>query len=398
MTRALILTAVALAFARPVLADEPAPSRVEDPDLWGLTGPSPYYPADGQQSPLRDDGVHVGGDVWIDSGYEQSNRGLESEPDQRFWLQQGRFMLDVTATHSWHRFFAEAKGQLLAHVEEIPGDEYIDTDDAWLRVGMWDLWDVQFGRFEGWEVYHKGEGLERDTLEDKGAFDGPDIYEVNYAFYRQNGFGQAAAHVYPLPWLRFEVGTVFGNELGFNSYGVRPVGIVDLGWLKLKLAGEYRKLNNQEVGKKQWEEKRGFGGGVIFHFADLNGVVRLVRFGVNGAFGLVDKVDAFGKVDEVGSPDTLSLGGFFNLGLWAAVLGLGYDVTLQGDRQYNDQTDREGAYTHHQAFASLRHPIVFSWLWAKLVVAYARADLRPSFENERVNDMISVRLRLSMTF
>jgi len=392
-----------LVLATPVRAEAPAPAapgtvRAGDPELWGVAGPSPYYPGDGLQSPLRDDGVHVGGDIWIDSGYEQSNRGLESEPDQRFWLQQGRFMLDVTGTYTWHRFFAQAKGQLLAHVEEVPGDEYIDTDDAWIRLGQWDLWDLQFGRFEGWEVYHKGEGLERDTLEDKGAFDGPDIYEVNYAFYRQNGFGQFAAHVYPLSWLRFEVGTVFGNELGFNSWGVRPVGIVDLGWLKLKLAGEYRKLNNQEVGKKQWEEKRGFGGGLIFHFADLNSVVTLLRFGANGAFGLVDKVDAFGKVDERGSPDTLSVGGFVNVGLWAATLGLGYNRTFQGDRQYNDQTDREGYFVHDQAFASVRHPIVFSWLWAKLVVAYARGDLRPAFENARVNDMISVRLRLSMTF
>ncbi len=387
-----------LLFSVPARAEEPtAADRLAEPALWGLAGPSPYYPADGLQSPLRADGVHVGGDVWIDSGYESSQRELEGEPDQEFWLQQGRFMLDVTATHTWKRFFAQAKGQLLAHVEEIPGDESIDTDDAWLRFGMWDLWDVQFGRFEAWEVYHKGEGLERDTLEDKGAFDGPDIYEVNYAFYRQNGFGQFAAHVYPLSWLRFEVGTVFGNELGFNSYGVRPVGIVDLGWLKLKLAAEWRKLKNQESGKKQWEEKRGLGGGISFHFNDLHPVLRF-QFGANAAFGLIDKVDAFGKVDEHGSPDTLSVGGFADLGFWSAVLGLGYNHTLQGDRQLNDQTDSEGEFTHQQAFASLRHPLVFPWLTAKLVVAWARADLRPAFENARVNDMMSVRLRLAMTF
>jgi hypothetical protein len=393
-----MLVLVIFSSVMPVLAQGPAPApRLAEPELWGLAGPSPYYPADGLQSPLRDDGLHLGGDMWIDSGYESSRRGLEGEPDQAFWLQQGRFMLDATATHTWRRFFAQAKGQLLAHVEEIPGDEYIDTDDAWIRFGTWDLWDLQLGRFEAWEVYHKGEGLERDTLEDKGAFDGPDIYEVNYAFYRQNGFGQLAAHLYPLSWLRFELGTVFGNELGYNSYGLRPVGMVDLGWLKLKLAGEWRKLKNQEEGRKQWEEKRGLGGGVSFNFDHLHPVVRL-HFGANAACGLVDKVDAFGKVDERGSPDTLSLGGFADLGLWSAVLGLGYNHTLQGDRQLNDQTGREGHFTHQQAFASLRHPLVFSWLTAKLVVAWARADLRPAFENSRVNDMISVRLRLAMTF
>jgi len=147
-----------------------------------LAQPSPYYVPDGLQSPFRDKGVHVGGDMWIDTGYEASQRGLKGEPDMAFWLMQGRFMLDVTGTMVKGRFFAQAKGQLLAHVEEIPGNEQIDTDDAWIRFGVWDKWDLQFGRFEAWEVYHKGEGLERDTLEDKGAFDGPDIYETNYAF------------------------------------------------------------------------------------------------------------------------------------------------------------------------------------------------------------------------
>lgn len=364
---------------------------------WGLSLTSPYYVPDGLQSPFRDDGLHLGGDFWIDTGYESSQRALASEPDQRFWLMQGRFMLDVTATRTYKRFFAQAKAQMLAHVEEIPGDEYIDTDDAWIRFGMWDLWDLQIGRFEAWEVYRKGEGLERDTLEDKGAYDGADIYEVNYAFYRQDGFGQLAVHLYPLNWMRFEVASVFGNELQSNSYGVRSTGIVDLGWLKLKLAGEYRKLQNQNEGYKQWEEKRGLGGGLQLHLGGPGDAIR-ADFGVNLAFGLVDKVDAFGKVDEAGSPDTWSTGGFLDLGIRSAVLGLGYNHTFQGDRTWNSDTGEEGYAEHLQAFASLRHPIVFPWLQAKLVFAWARADLEPAFDNTRQNDMYSIRFRLYMMF
>jgi hypothetical protein len=37
-------------------------------------------------------------------------------------------------------------------------------------------------------------------------------------------------------------------------------------------------------------------------------------------------------------------------------------------------------------------------LYAKLVFAWARADLQPAFDNPRVNDMYSLRLRLYMTF
>ncbi len=380
-------------FAPTAGADE----SLSDPEAWGVAGPSPYYVAHGLQSPFRASGLNLGGDMWIDTGYEASERGLEGEPDMQFWLMQGRFMLDATATLTNGKFFGQAKAQLLAHVEEIPGDEQIDTDDAWVRFGVWDSWDIQFGRFEAWEVYHKGEGLERDTLEDLGAYDGPDIYEVNYAFYRQDGFGQLAGHIYPMDWLRFEAAAVFGNELGFNSVGIRPTGIVDLGWMQFKLAGEWRKLTNQEEGKKQWEEKRGFGGGLQFHINQTSKVIR-AALGVNGGYGIVDRVDPFGKVDERGSIDVLSVGGFANLGLYASVIGLGYNHSFQGDRQLNDQSGRVGHFVHQQAFASLRHPLYFSWLTGKLVFAWAKADLEPSFDNPRINDMYSVRLRLFMQF
>jgi hypothetical protein len=392
ITAALTLALLTLSGALHAAEEESAPV-----DAWGILGPSPYYVPHGMQSPIRDDGLHVGGDVWIDTGYEQRARGLNSEPDHELWLMQGRFMVDLTATHTWRRFFAQAKAQILAHMDEIPGSEHIDTDDAYIRFGIWDLFDFQLGRFEGWEVYHKGEGLERDTLEDQGAFDGPDIYEVNYAFYRESGFGQAALHAYPFDWLRFELGSVFGNELGFNTVGLRPVAIVDLGVFRLKLSGEYRKLENQEEGKKQWEKKRGAGGGFQVALEDLQPNLSL-HFGGNAAYGVVDRVDPFGKVDERGSPDTLSVGGYLNVGLYSAVLGLGYNHTIEGDRQRNDQTEREGRFVHQQAFGSIRHPIVFPWLTAKLVAAWARADLEPAFDNARENDMFSVRLRLFMQF
>ncbi len=391
-------------FAEPVLAqglqglftgggEDEAPG----PRRWGRDIASPYYPLDGIQSPIRGDGIHLGGDFWFDAGYEKSQRGLATEANLQYWIGRGRFMLDVTATKSWKRFFIQAKGQMLATIEQIPGVPAIFVDDAWVRFGMWDLFDLQVGRYEAWEVYHKGEGLERDTLEDQGAYGGPDIYEVNYAFYRQNGFGAAALHLYPLKWLRFEASGVFGNALGYNSLGIRPAGILDFGWVKLKVATEWRRRTHQEAGKKEWERDWGVGGGIQFNFDEPHKIVRF-QFGGNAAYGVVDKIDAFDKVDEKGSPDTLSAGGFFNFGFWSAVLGMGYNYTRQGDRQLNDQTGRNGLFTHQQAFVSFRHPIVLDNLVAKVVFSYARADLRPAFENSRVNDMFSVRLRLYMVF
>ena len=95
---------------------------VLEPTVWGIAGPSPYYVPDGLQSPLRTSGLHLGGDMWVDTGYESSERGLEGEPDMQFWLMQGRFMLDATATLTNGRVFGQAKAQILAHVEEIPGN------------------------------------------------------------------------------------------------------------------------------------------------------------------------------------------------------------------------------------------------------------------------------------
>ena len=311
-------------------------------------------------------------------------------------------MLDATATYSRGNFFVQGKGQLLARVdslrfEDVSARDFIDTDDAWIRFGMWDTFDLQVGRFEGWTVYEKGEGLERDTLEDQGAADGADIYEVNYAFYRQDGFGQLAAHLYPFDWLRFEVKSVFGNEQNMNAWGVRLAGIADFDWLVLKAAGEYRKGEHQEDDGKQENKMRGGGGSVQFRLGAPTDRFR-ARFGLNVAYGIVDRIGPFGEVDETGSPDTLSLGGFANLGLWSAVLGLGYNHTIEYDRQREAEHAPPGHFVHQQAFFSVRHPVVLPQLMAKLVVAWARAEREPGVGDPHTNDMFSVRLRLYFTF
>ena len=347
--------------------------------------------------PLPPTGLSLSGDLYIDTGYERSGRGLDSEPDQEFWLQQGRFMLQAMALRTSGDLFFQAQAQLLAHVDEIEGDQLIDTDDAWAKFGRWHCWDVQIGRYEAWEVYHKGQGLERNTLEDLGAADGPDIYEVNYAFYRQNGFGQAAVHWYAADALRFELGSVFGNDLGFNSLGLRPAAIVELGPVRVKLAGEWRRLDNQEEGKKQEDEQRG-GGGSIQYVGDGPGAAVPVEVGVNAAYGVVDRIDPFGRVDVGGSTDTLSLGGFLNLGVGAMSLGLGGNLTQQGDRREDPETGASGEFRHQQAFVSLKRPIIVSEASVKVVFAWARATLAPAIGNKRDNRMASVRVRLQYTF
>ena len=349
----------------------------------------PHYPATG---------LAISGNIWVDSGWETQRRTLQSENDRTFWLQQGYFTLRATPTWSNGNMFVQAQAELLAWHSSVRGDQPIDVDDAWVKFGMWDKWDFQAGRFEAWEIYHKGMGFERNTLEDIGAFDARDtttvdIYEVNYAFYRSDGYGQAAIHAYPLKYLRFEVASVFGNESGFNVLGVRPTGILDLGIVKFKLGGEYKKERDWETNQKRSAESRGMGTSLQFVIGTH------AEFGVNAAYGIVDRIGPDGRVDEKGSPTTLSSGAFANVRPWGdLVLGAGVNYTDQDNRQYNSAVDDVGQYTHLQAFGAAQHSIFIPELTAKVVGSYAKARLDESFDNDKSNKMYSVRLRLRYVF
>ena len=94
----------------------------------------------------------------------------------------------------------------------------------------------------------------------------------------------------------------------------------------------------------------------------------------------------------------MSLGAYLNLGISTASLGFGYNYTRIRDRQYNDQTEKRGIMVHHQGYASIKHSIFVPQATAKLVGAYARAEITPAFENSRTNEMYSVRLRLLYSY
>ena len=81
-----------------------------------------------------EDGLDLGGDIWIDSGYETLQQELDSEPDRDVVIMSGRLMLQARATYTIGDFFGQAQGQILAQVNELPGaEQLIDTDDAWIK-------------------------------------------------------------------------------------------------------------------------------------------------------------------------------------------------------------------------------------------------------------------------
>jgi hypothetical protein len=243
-------------------------------------------------------------------------------------------------------------------------------------------------------------GLDINTFERLGAWgisaQPPDYYGVNYLHDRLHtlGEGYAALHFYPLSILRFELlselGTSAVKAQGTNVWGVRPVGIFDIGWLKLKAGCEYEKntytttVPNPDpsiVGKVDSaykQTRKGYGVALQFVFDPY------VEFGFNIAQGFqsVNNPDSL-TMNSTNSFTVTSAGGFANVRLGPRdsvlgdfLLGSGVDWTT-----WYDHLSVSGApvdYTAQlQVFGALQY-LVAKQLFVKLVVAYARADFEPS--------------------
>jgi hypothetical protein len=359
----------------------------------------PYYPRTG---------IGVSGYVWMDSGYEHIARGSPTEQGIKYWLQQGRLVLRFTPTWSDGTYFIQGQAELVANKDQSQSQPYtVDTDDVWIRAGQWKSWDVQFGRYQGWEVYHFGMGLDLYTLERNGAIDTqysvPSIYGVTYAFYRPAGVGQGALHLYPTDFFRMELGTQFGNEFGENTLAVRPVGILDFGpkpedtgttvRVRIKAGAEWKNLSGQADAARDYTNQRG-GGGAVQLVVDPR-----FECGVNGAYGLVDHVAQDGTVDETGSYTTYSLGGFANVRIVGDLMaGAGFNYTRLEDIHLDKKLGRNDIFGHTQTFVAAQY-IVDKQLIVKLVGAYANGNFEPNFSAPVFkNDMLSARLRLQYLF
>ena len=221
----------------------------------GLQWPYMPYIASGEKFVIG-----LSGWGWVDNSYQKfgpSSTDPQFTTDNiKYWKAQSRMLLRVTPTYAIDReHFIQGQVELVG-----TGDQTIartdvggaDTDDLWLRIGKWNRWDFQVGRFEGWEVFHLGMGLDFNTFERKGAVapgnPGIGFYGLTDNQFRPGGaVGNAAFHYYPLPFLRFELLGMAGSFSG-PVWATRPVGILDLGWVKLKVGTEYQKMvSNQHV-------------------------------------------------------------------------------------------------------------------------------------------------------
>jgi hypothetical protein len=423
----------------PPVADEP-PAVVEPPPVYVEHLGSSAYPGqlrgiyggsmwlepsfNGLQWPyMAKSGVGVSGSIWVDSGYEQIKRDPVNSPNTTLLLQQARAVLRMTPTYTDGKFFIQGQVELVGNQCQTTSPTCtsvgtFDTDDLWLRVGYWNKWDLKVGRFEGWELYHTGMGLDINTLERQGAknfgvnspntnLDAPDYYGVNYLHDRPSagmGVGYVAFHGYLSQALRVELLGELGTEnvsstTGHNYYGGRPAVILDLGWVKFKAGGEYEKatvgtqtINNGAKADYPYKRTRkGYGGSVQF-VLNPN-----IEFGGNLARGTVFETDlTSGSGSGVGSYTTTSVGGFANALLTPLLMvGAGVNYTGRTNSFYYNSSPNPDFSGHLQGFGALQY-LVARQLFVKIVLGYARADFQTSDQSIPIysNYMYSGRVRL----
>jgi len=192
---------------------------------------------------------------WVDTSYQKfgpsSTDTSFTTNNIKYWKGQARMLLRLTPTYAIDsEYFLQGQVELVGTGDQTIQRSEIggaDTDDLWLRIGKWNSWDIQAGRFEGWEVFHLGMGLDFNTFERRGAVapanPGIGFYGLTDNQFRPGGSStNVAAHVYPFSFLRFEALGMAGTFASGPVYAVRPVGILDFGWVKFKVGTEYQKI------------------------------------------------------------------------------------------------------------------------------------------------------------
>ena len=380
-------------------------SAYPEPVIRGLYGSSLWLDLQGLQWPYYPRiGVGVSGYGWVDTNYKRTRIGDVGQSDHTTKLfGQGRFALRLTPTYSNGTWFAQVQAELIANLDQLdPQPQVADTDDLWVRTGVWNAWDLTVGRFEGFSVYHLGMGLDLNTDERIGAYDSrgpgsvPQPYLASYLYYRPQGPLNIAVHLYPVRGLRLELLAQWGNNNTVNALGGRPALIYDLGWIKFRVAAEYQLLFAQDPAPTSHNESRnrGVAGSMQFVFAPW------VEFGPNIGRAVTDvftnaiQPDGSFALDTSKSGDIWSYGGFVNFRPFTDMLiGAGGNFASFANLHVNANNQHDQA-TNTQYFLALQY-LVHHQLFVKAVGGYAKTHYDFSFSSMTYDDdMFSIRVRL----
>ena len=370
----------------------------------------PYMPMINGKPGLR---IGFSGSLWSDLSYAKISAESRGDNDQNRWATQTRGVLRVTPTYNAaNGWFAQGNAEFVVHGDMQPDPltkTLGSTDDLYVRVGKWNLFDVTVGRFQGWEIAnHFGMGLDQNTLERQGAWivsgQAPrptDGYGLSYFWDRQdNVLGAYAVHVYPTKYLRAEVlGHLGAGNATSTPYqmDIRPSAIFDIGWMKLKAGLEYGKAKTQDTKAVQNDTKNGYG------FAAQFVINPWVEFGGSFARGFHDSVDNKGQPDLNGSDTVSTYGGFLNAspGYEPLVLGFGaFNNTRENfrpDGAMGPHYGKNDTNDQFQIFGAVQYT-VWSQLYFKFVLSHASNHVEDFNKGIYTNSSVSGRFRMMLLF
>jgi hypothetical protein len=369
----------------------------------------PYMPMIEGGPALR---IGFSGSLWNDLSYTRMIPGKELlqrvSGRVKRWATETRGVLRVTPTYNMKDgWFVQGNSEFVLHGDmTLTGATSMGTtDDLYLRVGKWNLFDVQFGRFQGWEVAnHFGMGLDQNTLERAGALipggsvtPPPDTYGLSYFWDRQDyTMGGYAAHVYPTKFLRGEFLSHIGAGTGTNSprhVDIRPVGIFDIGYVKLKAGYEYGKSMPVDETKNERKEWNGYG------FAAQFVLDPWVEAGASYARGFTEVLAETGvpQLDKSGS--TWTYGGFANVspGYTPLVLGFGAFQTHQEDMRWVVRKQDVGTNEQFQIFGAVQYTL-WDRLYFKFVLSHANNRVDNAGSGHYSNNAMGGRFRVMLLF
>jgi hypothetical protein len=374
----------------------------------------PYMPKIQGENSLR---IGLSGSIWNDLSFTKidTDERLTSTEDQTRWTTQTRGVLRVTPTYSTaDDWFVQGNAEFVVqgNMRPDPGTGVLSTtDDLWVRVGKWNVFDFTFGRFQGWEIAnHYGMALDQNTLERQGAwivtssFKPTDGYGLSYFWDRQdNLLGAYAAHVYPTKYLRAELLGHFGAGSNSNvatpyQIDVRPSAIFDIGILKLKAGYEYGKVKSQDAGhENEASTRNGYG------FAAQVVLDPYVEFGGSFARGFEDVLDKDGQADLNSSNTVQTFGGFLNAspGYKPLVFGFGAFLNSWEDMRIDNVPGPHYGKvdTNEQwlLFGAAQYTL-WEQLYLKLVVSHASNKAEHFRDGIYINNALSTRFRVTVLF
>lgn len=371
----------------------------------------PYMPMIAGEPATR---VGISGSVWNDLSYARIVSGFKAKENSvKRWATQTRGVLRITPTHSTDKgWFAQGQAELVAMGDmSVPQPTLGSTDDLYVRFGKWNLFDLTVGRFQAWELAHYGMGLDLNTLERNGAriagmASPPGVYGLSYLWDRQDYLlGYYALHAYPTKFLRFELlsslGAGYESGTPQHAAGIRPMGILDFGFVKLKAGYEYSKAIPQEDDRppvKDPRRNRRVGYGAALQFV-LN---PYIEAGGHYAIGMEDVRDQFDNDDLSASNTTWSMGGFLNGRVVKDfIVGGGAYLAHWEDLQPNGKAGpRYGEVDTRDQFFSYFALQYGLWdsIYFKFVGSHAFYRFRDFSETGFSNNMLGGRFRMMVLF